>query len=855
MGNIRLAPYYLKRKCGKAYFEDDRFLSEVLDMRSKMENLMGLFEKQLEELNRQIYEDIGQLIGEQRRKAINIGRAIRKKQLKLDSVRNTDFFTKKTKEICENCMLILNEIEELKIKQKQIFEENKENSFIHIVKEVNSNYEFKNALMISVNSEFYNNIEKLGKQQDFIENKRARDAAMSIKNYYNRMIHKPSPFSTFVNVTLGMYDENNTSIEESYDYHSKISINILFLHILESLLLRDNKEFINDFYVRVNPTLTINDNSIEFLKVDTTNPKYMYYKESFTKIANNSKIDIVLKKLEDKNYHLLTLAKEIIGTVEGLDNIVQATAYILKLDSVGLLYKNFNIEYCNTDHLERLVKLCENRRNIIYDKIYISLKNICNALTTLNANCTNIELKKYYRDVIYSNINQILQMFNINSEELNFRTHNIIFENFVQQKLDSSESSLQNDMIQKLDSAAKLFRIFDNNYITKILYRDIFLQKYNSNQKIELLRFYKDVEKFSDAESVIENDSDIKRIGNMRNAFFEILRSRLNQETIEITSDDIEKIYENAPDMMRIPKSYGIYYQKCDKDFIVNNTAPGFGRHFMRYVDCLEKDEIEKFIATYKNNIDITQYGKVYDIGTNLGLNINKHISCLANAIQYPQSLCSKERYNGEREQYFISYDDEYNQLCIVDEENRRIEITPMGFIFPRVAPGYYRFLAAFSNSQGAEISFWDRFDSYYRADLKSICYPRIILDNNLVIERKTWKIPCNILKDNEKVELEEYMNLMDKLIKIYGIPKKIFAKMSMDIDGILVNNRNIKKWISNITNKKLRKPQFYDFDNYIDYKNFIRMLNIGDEIITIQEVLPGGKEIVEYLVELADLN
>ena len=134
MKNIRLAPYYLKRKCGKAYFKEKGFLLEVVNMRSKIENLMDVFEKQLEKLNRQIYADIGQLIGEERRKAINIGRAIRKRQLKFDSVRNADFFTKKTKEICENCILILNEIEELKIRQKQLFEENKENSFVHIAK-------------------------------------------------------------------------------------------------------------------------------------------------------------------------------------------------------------------------------------------------------------------------------------------------------------------------------------------------------------------------------------------------------------------------------------------------------------------------------------------------------------------------------------------------------------------------------------------------------------------------------------------------------------------------------------------------------------------------------------------------
>lgn len=194
-------------------------------------------------------------------------------------------------------------------------------------------------------------------------------------------------------------------------------------------------------------------------------------------------------------------------------------------------------------------------------------------------------------------------------------------------------------------------------------------------------------------------------------------------------------------------------------------------------------------------------------------------------------------------------------KLCVSNENGKRIEITPIGFIFSRVAPGYYRFLSAFSNSQGAEISFWDRFHSYCGEEGKSVCYPRIILDNDIMVDCRTWKIPCNVLKNTDRLESESYLKLLDAFIREGNIPKKLFAKVSVDIDGILVKNRDIKNWMKEITNKKLRKPQFYDLDNYIDFKNLLRMINNCDSEITIQEVFPDGEEITEYLAEFIDIK
>ena len=271
MGNIRLSPYYLKRNCNKACYFDKMFLSDIINIRSEIDNGIVLLEQKIEELDDHIYEDIQSLHDEQRKKAINIRRMLRKKQLKKQVKKQLDenigLFSEETKSSYKRCLAIIDVIENLRKKLEQTFLNNKNASYTKLIRELNNNYAFRNALMISMNSEVYSNMESLVERQNFPESKKLKDIVMSVQNYYNRMLHKPSPFSTFVNVHIGIYGGNNIKSENSYDSYSQVSINILFLHILESLFLRDDKEFIGELYVKVNPTAFVVGDNVEFLKV------------------------------------------------------------------------------------------------------------------------------------------------------------------------------------------------------------------------------------------------------------------------------------------------------------------------------------------------------------------------------------------------------------------------------------------------------------------------------------------------------------------------------------------------------------------------------------------------------------
>ena len=92
-------PYYLKRICSKPRFFEEKSLSNIVDASNQIKLEIGLLEKSLEKLDLSIYSDIGKLSVDKMKKAINIRRDIRKKQLEKSFLENLDIFSKNTQNL------------------------------------------------------------------------------------------------------------------------------------------------------------------------------------------------------------------------------------------------------------------------------------------------------------------------------------------------------------------------------------------------------------------------------------------------------------------------------------------------------------------------------------------------------------------------------------------------------------------------------------------------------------------------------------------------------------------------------------------------------------------------------------
>ena len=621
--------------------------------------------------------------------------------------------------------------------------------------------------------------------------------------------------------------------------------------------MQDNS-FFSKFYVKINPTLQVNSDYYEFLSVDVHNAK-MYYSENVLRIARNQKSDGFIKLLENgENLPIAQVISEMRKVSAEYKDDIDVIKDIIVLDKIGIIFKNFNIYHQDYDMMDRIIALLEERPEENYVKIKNALVDIKTSIQIINDTVENIELKRGLQGKIYEDIKIIFEDYPAEVFDFGYIKKNVLYENNTLPKI-KTEASIDEDIQKSFYWAEKLYRIFDNNYVQRIMFRNIFLRNFDMKDKVPVLKFYEIVsnEYKNSLEELLKNDKDIKQIEKLQDGFLALLekKRRESAEIINITQEDIEEIYKDAPKIMDDKISYGVYYQCDNENYVINNISPGIGRHVIRYVSDLPKDEAEKFIERYKQHVRSLESDKIIftDIGTSLGISINKHYEVLGKAFGYPKSMYENEVQTSS---LGVIYDFETESVKLVDEDGIVYDSTPIGFLFPRISPGFYSFLSTFSNSRGASMSFWDRFYDEVEKDKNDVVrYPRIVVNNRVTINRETWKIRGDMYDNLEDTE-DGYLALMSELFDKYSLPKKFFAKKSSDINAIKSIGESTADWEKIITNNKLRKPQYFDMNNYLDYGILTSFVNTYRDLpMTIQEVLPVGDEPVEHLIEINEIK
>lgn len=853
--NLIISPYKIARECNVSKLQNNDNMFELVDIEKKIMEKQAVLERFLEDTDHKMYQEISLMDAACVKQAIKAKQMLNKKRFNKISGDQKMLFSEDISDCISKCHEITEEIDILKEKKMDIFIQNKKNSVEAIRDSLRTDKNYYNGLVMSVyNDELYKSIVQLKSYDQIKLNKKNRNTIYSLRNYYNRMTKKPSPFSTFVSTKILLTDNCQYSVKDiSEQVYPKIYLNELVLKSLENQLLKDNT-FIDDFYIKINPTMKINENFYEFLNVDVHNAK-MYYSENFIKIKRNNKIDRCIEILADGcNIRMSEFVSRIksLYAVECEDILI--IKEILALDELGILYKNFNIYHQDFNNINQIISILKKRNDDRYEKILNALTDIRDTINIINDNCHNIELKKDLKEKIFQNIKTIFGNYPEEVFDFGYIKKNILYENNTVPYI-MHEKSIGSDILKNFYMAEKLYRIFDNNYVQRIMFRNIFKKHYNIDEKVSVMEFYKVVsEEYKNSiEELLKDDIDIKCIEEIQMKFLELLKTKKNKqnEIININDEEIERLYDSTPKIMDDKLSYGIYYQKSNEEYIINNIAPGMGRHVIRYISDLASDEQTKFVEKYNNHINAIENEKtVYtDIGTSLGISINKHLEVLKKAFGYPKSMYNNEIITAKLN---VIYDEKSEAVKLMDDENVVYESTPIGFLFPRISPGFYSFLSTFSNSRGASMSFWDR---YYNEKEKNkegvIHYPRLVVNHNVIISRETWKINGSIFENIED-NADYYVYMMQEIFEKNKLPKRFFARKSSDINAIKEIGKSTEEWENIITNNKLRKPQYFDLNNYLDYGIFVSFINTYKELtITIQEVLPDNATPVEHLIEI----
>lgn len=848
MYQVELAPYYLERQCRDILVDKEKIiLQEIYNLEVEKTKIKEQKDKIIEDIDNCFYELIGKCQTKDKKNLVNARRKWRQNPDKIEIFKSICQFPYQLVEKMSGLQEKITFIEE---EQGRIFDINKSKSFEEIREELKQNKPFTNALLMTVNKEFWNKLQRYLPGNIHEDRELDPYMATTVGRYRERMQWKPSPISSFVNTRIAIWGEEGRG--KKFDYCPKVSLNQLFLRILENCILT-KIDYAQSFYVKCNPTLKVDENLYKYLRVNTKNPRCLFFEENLITLKRSEKNDRILNQIGTDNLKLYELVASLNSNNIFRDE-KEIVAYIYKLSQLGLVYLNLGINHLEMDELEQLIQICSSSQTAESLELVNELKNIKNLIGQIDDNKNELLNKYSTRKEIYDSTVRILDKFGLTAKELNFEEHNILYENNVLPVL-NRKTRMPQKQVEQFALAEKAYRVFDNNYISKILYRNIFLKNHSENEKVALIDFYGEVMVVTEKEKgeLITNDEDFDTLGRLRMRFLDYLESHIDDEQIEIPEKFLEELYNEFPEFVKIKKSYGIYYQDDSKLFVVNNTAPGFGRHFIRYISDLEDDYQRQFVHIYKSYIEKVESDEciLADIGTNLGLNINKHLDVLNHSVAYPESVYKNEI---SCDKLYVSFNSKLGCVQIEDINGTIVEITPIGFLFSKMSPGFYRFLSTFSNSQGIELSFWDRYHSIKNKIGKRCShYPRIVVGDNIILGRETWVLKTTNMFNSKVKNKENYLKLFSELNAELGIPDRFFFKMSMDIDGILDRDKDIDEWLSNIQNRKFRKPQLIDLRNYIDYSNFVTMIHDYNDEIIIQELFPCKQPVSEKLIEILE--
>ena len=860
---INCVPYILRRRCNSDKIVIKNDINKCNDL---LISNKDQYKKELGFLETILFNEISSLPPSKVHHAIKLKRKVLNG--KLDELKEKElnlFFSKHAIFIIKKCELYKRQIDILSQKKFILFANFKNNSIRQLKDKCLSNNAFLNGVCTSLDSSAIYNIKRFLNDEK-LSTKKKKNIEKTLQNYFNRMVMKPTPFSTFVETEI-LCVNKCTKIHSNFSF-SKCVLNEKIFDFIQNSIISDYN-YRSFFYLRVNPTLL--DLSYKYIFLTTVIKKGLndYYSEKFITIKKSNLVALIIDHIKKSNTSkLIEIEKELYTLHSSIFlNSSQIEYIIFKLVSVGLLEIDLNISQMDYHYIDKFISM--------FSKIGSKNLNIISYLINIRKNINNINKtnlsafeKMNEKIVIQSNLKKLVKSLlpKEDNELLQNLTNykDLLYENNTCKQVNNYKHISNYETFSMIE---KIYRLFDNSFITKIRYRNLFIKLYGKRGKTELINFFRNYVEFQkkqdqDVDLLISSDKDIATLSQLRIEFLNYLKENINeQNNIDINKEFMESIIQRFPKLLKSKTQYGIYFQEVSDKKIINNVSPGLMRHFSRYIADIEKEDRESIINNFLNYLKKNNNGIIYsDIGTTLFNNINKHKQILDSSIKYPKSYVKS---NIDLNKLYIVYDKDINAIRIVDSKNDFIEPTPMGFQFHRTSPKFYSFLSMFSNSQGVELSIWDRFHSFFHNKISNsyiFHYPRITMDNNFIVERETWKINIDLLKkicDQNKNEVDIYLGLYNLFYK-NRIPISYFARVMSDIDGIIdVSKINLKYWANLAFNNKYRKPQYYCLNNYLDYLNFCSIIKnmSSSNILTIQESLPEYGQIVEeFLVNFSEV-
>jgi hypothetical protein len=310
------------------------------------------------------------------------------------------------------------------------------------------------------------------------------------------------------------------------------------------------------------------------------------------------------------------------------------------------------------------------------------------------------------------------------------------------------------------------------------------------------------------------------------------------EDIIHISAQQLADFYDFTSKMpvqqlLQLPPTVNLVFQPLlDGKMLLNGASIGYGKQFLRFLHLFENEQL---IANFQfSSLSEKHYIELADSSL---INANEHEIFADFSLDAPNTLGQKNRLSILEIEIDKNQEGDFYLKHKLDKK----EIMPLdlGLENPNRRSPLYQLMMAFGESLPNFRIFNDLLNKCFAKCLADVSfYPQIIIDNQLVIQRKHWYIDVSDFSLQQANESKvSYAERVQKWAKELQLPQHIFVSVPFDM-----NNDDAEKLLPDDY-----KPQYIDLQNPLLIDLFGKIMKRASEVIKIEIMQPSPNEMLFF--------
>lgn len=671
----------------------------------------------------------------------------------------------------------------------------------------------------------------------------------SFMEYLSRMYTKPSPFSSFTHLSVGTISRRTQNDKiiffENFDIKSRVQLNHELYKYIYGLLMRQ-PEAKRLLPISPNPTIKRKDGAYSFL----TNHDNL---EAFQRIDVTPALDVF--------YTLAAKAPRPLSYQELADLIVsrkyikaspsEVTQYIDELIELGFFELRLGVSGIDKEWDKKLVQLLTpltdnwppfagvaqglarirslassygdaptTKRRQLLEEAFEEFKTASKLLGG--------RLEKSEKQPAQEETQQNDKIFrHVHSADFKFHPHRLWYEDTALRAQPKISPRIRHGLELLGDLLARV-ESFDGCQREQERMAFFFKSKYGEDAVVDLLQFYKDYLHAKDELEKRDIPATTKREQSNKKAlgiFLKNIDKPLNTDEVAFGRQTTKHL-KPTKHVASFAAFLHAYCADEDIRLVLNSTAAGYGKMFSRFLYLFD-DKLTAQLRQRNRAPEDMLYAEVTDASF---FNANLHPRIMPYEIitpgGHPALPASAHLYAHHLE---ISYNESEARLILRHRPTgKEVKVFDLGLQGQKGRSMLYSLLGSFGlsphhNANALSHHINEHVKNTASAQDSIEILPRIIYENCIVLQRKSWHVPKTQLPIRNTAESDyTYFMRVQRWRHDYGIPKEVFVRGAR------------------------RKPQYISFNDPFLVAIFESCVRNCNDMLRIEEMLPNSKQVTE---------